>query len=105
MASRRNGSATRSSSSVLSSSIPVCGWDAQLGHPSRRRQFARHRVYAPHRQITTTQTLDGTTPQVNVTADVNGLTPSTEYHYRLVVADVTGAWTTGDDPTFTTPAG
>jgi phosphodiesterase/alkaline phosphatase D-like protein len=59
----------------------------------------------PTGQITTTQTLDGTTPQVNVTADVNGLTPSTEYHYRLVVADVTGAWTTGDDPTFTTPAG
>jgi phosphodiesterase/alkaline phosphatase D-like protein len=56
-------------------------------------------------QITSTQTVDDTAPQVHVTTDVNGLTPGAEYHYRLVVADITGAWTTGADATFTTPAG
>jgi hypothetical protein len=55
--------------------------------------------------VTPTQTLDGTTDQVHVTTDVNGLAPSTLYHYRLVVADASGSFTTGDDATFTTPAG
>jgi hypothetical protein len=54
---------------------------------------------------TPVQIAETTTEPVHVTADVNGLSPDTEHHFRLVVSDSGGAWTTGDDATFTTAAG
>jgi hypothetical protein len=59
---------------------------------------------AAYGATTPAQIADSTQP-VHVTADLNGLTPGTEHHYRLVVADAGGAWTTGDDATFTTAEG
>lgn len=41
----------------------------------------------------------------HVTASINGLTPVTDYHFRIVVTNANGQWTTGSDMLFTTPAG
>jgi hypothetical protein len=56
-------------------------------------------------QTTHAQVADATSADVHATADVNGLSMGTEYHFRLVVADAGGDWTTGDDATFTTNGG
>ncbi len=41
----------------------------------------------------------------HVTAEVNGLQGGTEYHFRLVATTAEGLSATGEDATFTTPAG
>jgi hypothetical protein len=41
----------------------------------------------------------------HVTAEVNGLQGATEYHFRLVATTAEGLSATGEDATFTTPAG
>lgn len=41
----------------------------------------------------------------HVTVSINGLTPGIDYHFRIVVTNANGQWTTGNDMFFTTLAG
>ena len=60
---------------------------------------------AAYGETTPAQFSDGAAQAIHVSAAVSGLAPDTSYHFRLVVADASGQWTTGDDATFTTAAG
>jgi hypothetical protein len=55
-------------------------------------------------EATPAQSIDSAAGATGITADINGLTAATEYHFRLVAADSGGDWTTGDDMIFTTLA-
>jgi len=60
---------------------------------------------AAYGQTTAAEFSDGSTQFIHVAAEIGGLAPATEYHFRLVVADTSGRWTTGEDATFTTAPG
>ncbi len=94
---------TGAASNITPSGATVAGTATNPDVTGGQAFFQYWPASAPTSSQTASQPVAAGANAAAVTAQLTGLTPSTVYHYRLIVTNADGT-STGEDQTFTTPA-